>query len=233
MPDFTKIEFLKNGTPYSPYFDDIYFSQDNGKKETEYVFLEGNNLLERWSDKNCQYFTIAETGFGTGLNLLCTLNLWETLPKNERPTIHFHSFEKYLLKSEDFSKVFQIFAQWNLKSSPISSNYQMIINGQSKIELLPLFYLTVYLGDINTELPQTTFMADAWFLDGFCPKKNPSMWSENNFSYIKERTNAKGTIATFTASTQIRRKLEKNGFVVTKRVGFGKKREMITATLGL
>ena len=62
-----------NGLPYSSHFKDIYFSVDNGLAETHHVFLQGNRLPERFGQLTSeQSFTIAETGFGTGLNFLAT-----------------------------------------------------------------------------------------------------------------------------------------------------------------
>ena len=52
--------------PRSNAFDDIYFSVENGAEESEFVFFKGSNLPQSW-DTNSSY-TIAETGFGTGLN---------------------------------------------------------------------------------------------------------------------------------------------------------------------
>ena len=48
---------------------DIYFSTENGLAESDYIFLEGNQLRDRWSTVGVeQPFVIAEVGFGTGLN---------------------------------------------------------------------------------------------------------------------------------------------------------------------
>ena len=62
-------------TPRSEQFDDIYFTPDNGLAETRHVFLAGNGLPEAWAKRD--RFTIAETGFGTGLNFLETWTRFE------------------------------------------------------------------------------------------------------------------------------------------------------------
>ena len=66
----------RNGQPFSREFQDVYFSTDNGLQETEYVFLQGNKLVNRWTNSYIQSFNIAETGFGTGLNFFCAANIW-------------------------------------------------------------------------------------------------------------------------------------------------------------
>lgn len=62
----------------SEEFDDIYFSPEDGVAETRHVFLAGNGLPDRWQGRDD--FTIAETGFGTGLNFLCAWDMFEKRP---------------------------------------------------------------------------------------------------------------------------------------------------------
>ena len=87
MPLTPHIEW-RDGQPYASEFQDVYFSTDHGLQETEYVFLQGNALTQRWQNLAHQTFTIAESGFGTGLNFLCAAKLWLALaPKNAH--LHF------------------------------------------------------------------------------------------------------------------------------------------------
>src|SRR4051812_39905035 len=87
------------GQPVSKNYGDVYFSRDSGLAETQHVFLEHNRLPERWAAlSNDSFtiagFTIAEMGFGTGLNFLCAWQLWEShAPASAR--LNFISTEKY------------------------------------------------------------------------------------------------------------------------------------------
>ena len=63
----------RDGIPVSKEFDDVYYSTDNGIAESHYVFLEGSQFRSHSKEKR---LTIAETGFGTGLNCLVALNAW-------------------------------------------------------------------------------------------------------------------------------------------------------------
>jgi tRNA 5-methylaminomethyl-2-thiouridine biosynthesis bifunctional protein len=93
----------RNGLPYSSQFDDIYFSPDNGLAETQYVFLEANQLQGRFSQlPRHGSFTLAETGFGTGLNFLATWQLWQHTPRQAHTWLHIVSTEKYPLTLTDF-----------------------------------------------------------------------------------------------------------------------------------
>ena len=89
------------GTITSKEFGDVYFSAQDGLAETQHVFLKGNNLPENWQNKD--YFTIAETGFGTGLNFLAVWDLFEQTAKPSQK-LDFISFEKYPLSKDEIKQ---------------------------------------------------------------------------------------------------------------------------------
>ena len=83
----------RDNAPFCSEFDDVYYRSqqpfvENGLKETEYLFIQQNQLQQRWKtlskkDSNNGVFVIGETGFGTGLNFLTACDLWlKTAPKN-------------------------------------------------------------------------------------------------------------------------------------------------------
>ena len=92
--------------------------------------------------------------------------------------------------------------------------------------------LDLWFGDVAENLPQLgDYMndkIDAWFLDGFAPSKNPDMWNEQLYQQMFRFTKPQGTFATFTAASAVRKGLENAGFDITKRKGFGKKRECLS-----
>ena len=95
----------EQGTPVSQHFDDVYFSNDDGLAETRYVFLNGNGFPDRFSQMTTPVCTVAETGFGTGLNFL---TLWQSFlafrnanPVHPLKRLHFISFEKFPLTVAD------------------------------------------------------------------------------------------------------------------------------------
>ena len=75
-------------------------------------------------------------------------------------------------------------------------------------------------------LPQWDGVADAWFLDGFSPAKNPELWEDDLMQAVAEHTKQGGTCATYTAAGAVRRALECAGFSITRAQGFGRKRHM-------
>ena len=73
--DFTPITPARlqwqDHTPVATDFDDPYFSRHDGRAESLYVFLDGNQLDRRFAAlADGDRFVIGETGFGTGLNML-------------------------------------------------------------------------------------------------------------------------------------------------------------------
>jgi len=222
-----KIEWRDN-QPYSTAFDDVYFSSDDGLLETEYVFLQGNHLASRWQQLATDTFTIIETGFGTGLNFLCATRLWlDTAP--QEATLHFISVEQFPLTLEDISTALQAWTDLAFVTAPLLTQYSSLAGGKQTISLFDKrVQLTLLMGDATTELGLIENIADAWFLDGFAPAKNPDMWQAAVFEQMARLSHGATTFATFTSAGVVRRGLISAGFAVSKRTGFGKKREMLT-----
>lgn len=60
------LQWLDETRPYAKDFDDIYYAEENGLSESQYVFIDQNNLEERFR-KTESFFAIGELGFGTVL----------------------------------------------------------------------------------------------------------------------------------------------------------------------
>jgi tRNA 5-methylaminomethyl-2-thiouridine biosynthesis bifunctional protein len=220
----TKITW-QDGIPFSEEFGDIYFSKESGLEETNHVFLHGNNLPARWQTH--QNFTIIETGFGTGLNFFATCKLWHgTAPTGA--ALNYISIEKYPLTADEIRKAISLWPELNSYVEEFCKNSQNInqanlCDGRITINVL--------YGDVKDELPKLGTKADAWFLDGFAPSKNPAMWNEDLYKQMARLTKTGGTFATFTAAGDVRRGLQAQGFNVEKVAGFGQKRHVLKGVL--
>ena len=84
----------------------------------------------------------------------------------------------------------------------------------------------VVVGDARQTLPAWAGRADAWFLDGFSPAKNPELWGDDLLADVARHTAPGGTFATYTAAGFVRRGLQAAGFQVERCAGFGHKRHM-------
>lgn len=221
------VQLDESGAPFAPEFGDHYFSRKDGLAETQYVFLEGNNLPQAWC--NQQRFVIAETGFGTGLNFLATWQAWQQDP-NACEYLHFVSIEKHPIPRRTLQTLLQSWNELDDLKQVLCANYPMLVSGIHTIKLGKVT-LTLCFMDVTDALAQLEVSVDAWFLDGFAPACNESMWQPPIMQGIAKLSHQGTSLATFTAASAVRRNLQAAGFTVKKRKGFGKKREMLTATL--
>ena len=230
-----KIHFNQENTPVSDKFDDVYFSNQDGLAETHYVFLEGNQLWERWVNYQEAHFVIAETGFGTGLNFFAVTSLFrefrQKYPDSPLKHLYFISFEKYPLPLDALQQAHLAYPQFSHIAQHLQQHWLNPIQGCYRFHFDETT-LDLWFGDIAENLPQLgDYMngkIDAWFLDGFAPSKNPDMWNEQLYQQMFRFTKPQGTFATFTAASAVRKGLENTGFNIKKRKGFGKKRECLS-----
>ena len=216
------MEWRAGGLPVSTRFDDPYFNIDNGFAETEHVFLEGNRL----SDRFCPGFHIAELGFGTGLNLLAALLAWRRSGQSGK--FRFTTFEAYPMQLDQMTRAHAAFADVAQVSKEIAEVWPQ---EETTFETDDVVF-TMIVGDVRETLPLWSGRADAWFLDGFSPAKNPQMWEPEVMKQVFEHTHSGGTAATYTAAGFVRRGLSDAGFTVTRHPGYGRKRHMTRAQKG-
>lgn len=218
------LRFKESGAPESVAFDDIYFDSENGLDETRYVFLEQNRLNERW-DK--PHFSVGELGFGTGLNFFATWDLWKK--SNHRPKrLHFVSCEKYPLSKKTIQQTLSRWPELKPYVQEFLNVYEPMPWGMYRFVFEEGgVQLTLLYGDVLDTWKQVDGKFDAWFFDGFSPKKNERMWEEEIFHEVAKRTKKGGTFSTFTAAGHVKRKLQEVGFETEKFSGYGKKREML------
>jgi tRNA 5-methylaminomethyl-2-thiouridine biosynthesis bifunctional protein len=222
------ITWRADGSPQSSRFDDIYFSSDDGLAETNHVFLQNNGLPAAWKDR--AHFTIAETGFGTGLNFLATWALWrETRAPGQQ--LHFISVEGFPLARDELAQALEKWPDLAPLANTLIARYPTPHRGTHLIHLSDGVTLTLCADEIAAALRGLEANVDAWFLDGFSPASNPDMWSEEVFAEVARLSKPGTTLATFTAAGAVRRGLQAQGFDVQKVKGFGRKREMLVGEM--
>lgn len=206
---------------------DVYFSAEDGLAETRSVFLQAAGFPERF--RTDRPTIVAELGFGTGLNFLALWDLFvKTAPAHAR--LHFVSVEGFPLRQSDAMRALSAFPGLQALSAQLTAVWPSPHKGaHRRVFENGRVTLTVFHDLAETALPNMAFEADAWFLDGFAPAKNPDMWSTDLFSELA-RLSAKGAPAvTFTVAGTVRRGLAAAGFSVEKKPGFGRKRERLEA----
>ena len=222
-----QLDWDERGQPLSRSYGDVYFSQENGLEETRYVFLANNDLAARFAaltDGEC--LNIGETGFGTGLNFLCTWQLFEQqAPAGAR--LHFVSVEKYPLRHDDLQRALALWPELAPFSTELLTQYRAIHPGFQRLLLAGgRVVLTLLIGDVMEQLPQLDARIDAWFLDGFNPAKNPEMWTPELFAELARLSAPGTTVGTFSSAGRVRRALNEAGFKMKRVPGLGKKWEV-------
>ncbi len=249
----TSIEWCKDGQPVSTQFGDVYFSREDGLAESRYVFLEHNQLEQRFKalEDNAS-FIIGETGFGTGLNFLSCWQMWqEHAPNNAQLT--FISTEKYPLAPEDLKRALTLWPSLSPLIDKLLNAYEMHFTSRHTPQYKTLSFgnarLLLLINDAEVGFKELLHQAaittdenrvqnlsaikpvwegvDAWFLDGFAPAKNPDMWTAPLYKTIALLSKKGTSFSTFTAAGNVRRGLTEVGFKITKAPGFGRKREML------
>ncbi|MGP4734099.1 MULTISPECIES: FAD-dependent 5-carboxymethylaminomethyl-2-thiouridine(34) oxidoreductase MnmC [unclassified Psychrobacter] len=238
-----------NMVPVSGEFGDVYFSHADGLAETRHVFLEHNQLPERLlhlAPKQC--FTIAELGFGTGLNLLATWQLWrqlrETNPQLATAHLHFITTEKFPIPLADLTQILML---WGERApelmafiKPLLAEYPPLIAGCHRLSFsYDNLTIDIWLGDAAESLSklaldhfnQHTPYIDAWFLDGFAPSCNSTLWADSIFAQMQRLSRPHTTAATYSCAGIVKRGLREHGFHIKKVRGFGRKREMLMAIM--
>lgn len=225
-----ELSFTGNGTPYSAAYDDVYHSAQGGLRQAHHVFLGGNDLPERWiNNQSPDPFVILETGFGLGVNFLTTWQAWRAA--NRSGHLHVISVEKHPFSRSDLRRYWEkstalheleplisaLLRQW----PPLTPGFHRLHFEANRVTLTLLF------GDAIHLLPRLSAKADALYLDGFAPARNPDLWSPGLFALLKQLCKDDATLATWSVAGEVRRTLEDTGWTLERQPGFGEKREML------
>jgi len=210
--------------PRSLLFDDTFFSCADGRAETAYVFVDGNRLSHRW--RGPDQFAIAELGFGTGLNFLETWRRWigERSPSQQ---LLFTSFEAYPIAADDMERALAPWQTLKPLRDDLLQRWQQLPSSPVRWKMDEQTMLEVVHGKAEQAVANWNGLANAWYLDGFSPARNPDMWSRALMQQVFDHTATGGSFATYTAAGRVRRNLQAAGFSVSKRKGFAGKREMM------
>ncbi len=219
-----ELGWKEDKTPVSGRFDDVYYSVDDGQAESLYVFVNGCGLPDAFQGKDS--FCVAETGFGTGLNFLLTWKAWKESGTTCR--LHFVSVEAFPLTREQLSAAYDTFNGLEEYCEEFLQNYPTLTPGFHHIVLNDgAVKLTLLFGEAADMFSKLEARIDAWYLDGFAPAKNPEMWRAEVFEQIGRLSADAAVVSTFTAAGFVKRGLRDVGFEMSKRKGFGRKRESL------
>lgn len=216
---------FRDGAAFNETYGDTYWSLDGGPDETRHVFLSGNDLPARWQAR--RGFTILETGFGSGLNFLCTWQLFRTAAA-AGTRLHYLAVDKHPFRGADLARLYRAWPDLAPLGAALLERYPPPVCGFHRVHLDGgRVSLTLLWGEAAEQLAGVAAGVDAFFLDGFAPSRNPAMWSEALFAQLARLAAPGASVATYSVAGEVKRGLARAGCTVEKRPGFGRKREML------
>lgn len=214
---------LNDGKAYSPEFGDIYATRSGAYGQACAVFLSGGDIACHWAHQKS--FTILENGFGLGTNFLATLKAWRDDP-NRSDRLDYVSLECFPVSTEEIKKFCA--PEVASEAGELAQKWPVCIPGYHTLEFDGgRVRLILIFGDSPVLSKTLQLSYDALFLDGFAPGKNPRMWDPELLRNLSRYAKEGATVTTWCTSGSVRRALERAGFALQKKEGFGKKRERL------
>lgn len=212
-----------SGAPFNPRFGDRYRSESGGLDQARHVFLAGCGLPGAWASK--PQWCILETGFGLGLNFLVAWQAWKADPLRPR-LLHFVSVEAFPASKEDILRGASAHPDLRLLATQLHDQLWGLLPGFHRLVFEEgRVLLTLCIGDAQAMLRQQSFDADAVYLDGFSPQKNPDIWNIHTLKAVARCCRRGTRVATWTVAREVRDALSQAGFKVAKVPGIAPKRD--------
>lgn len=221
------IDWMPDGTPYSPRFGDRYHSERGGLDQARHVFLGGCGLPAAWAD--AQQWRILETGFGFGLNFLVAWAAWKADAHRPR-LLHFTSAEAFPVSADDMRRAMPEDPALRPLAEKLAQQFQGLLPGVHRLcfeqgQVL----LTLYIGDAQAMLRRQQTTADSIYLDGFSPALNPGLWSADTMRALARHCRRGTQLSTWCVARTVRDALAQQGFQVRKVDGVPPKRHNLHA----
>jgi tRNA U34 5-methylaminomethyl-2-thiouridine-forming methyltransferase MnmC len=199
--------------------NETYHSVHGAIQESSHVFI--NQGLDYYLEKERpEWISILEVGFGTGLNVLLTIQ--KALTKAIR--VNYTTLELFPLDEGVWSEL--NYAGIIGLQNHFNQIHQSAWNTKEKI--LPDFELL----KLHTSLQEVVLQPDSFdliYFDAFAPSKQPELWELPVLQKIKKSMNLNGVFVTYCAKGQLKRDLRTLGLFVETLPGPPGKKEMVRA----
>lgn len=197
--------------------NETYHSLHGATQESRHVYIKSG--LTFLAEKS-QNINILEVGFGTGLNVLLTI---EFAIQNPDLSIQLTTLEPFplpeqILENLDFSASF---------SDEILDFFRKIhdCTPNETHQFLPNFQFQKFHQKLEDFQTENQF--DLIYYDAFAPSKQSEMWELENLRKIGTLTIKDGVLVTYSSSGKFRKNLAESGFQIEKLVGPPRKKEMV------
>lgn len=173
---------IVDGAPRSARFGERYVDAVGAFAAAERDFVDAGDGPQRWRTQRT--WTVCEIGFGLGVAFLATAARWLAAPGGCR-RLNYVGCERHPLSRADLARALAA-----VGASPVAPRARIDALASTLIERwpppLPGLYriplaedrivLTLALGDARELVPALELRADAAYLDGFAPERNPDAW---------------------------------------------------------
>ena len=218
-------EFRGKRDLYSLKYNDVYWSQDGGWAEKNYVFLDSVGISERWAEK--EVFSILELGFGGGINFLATRQKWRDSKLLEKK-LNYISIEQNPLPRKTLESLYNSLEIDTSLYDDFLNKYITIEKGNHILSFQKdSLDLHLEIGDVLHILKNLNIEFDLLFLDGFSPSKNPDMWSLEIFQELFRICKTNGIFTTYSTASIVKENAISSGFEIEKIKGFGRKKWLL------
>ena len=217
------IEWLPDGTPYSPRYGDRYRSELGGLPQSREVFLHGCGLPAAWAGQ--PQWCVLETGFGLGLNFLVTWQTWKADPQRPR-LLHFVATEAHPASAADVLRAASSHPELIPFAKQLQAQLWGLLPGRHRLVFEQgHVLLTLCVGHTASVLRGQELLADSVYLDGFSPARNPDMWDMATIKAVARCCRRGCRIASWTVARGVLDSLQQCGFEVQKTTGLPPKRD--------
>lgn len=243
------LTWSEDGSPtlFSETFGETYHSDAGAIEESVHVFLQAGLEAYKRAHPDQLSLHIVEYGFGTGLNVLLTLDQHIQLRNKgiKSPDIHFRTLEKFPLLPEEY-EILTFPANEHLQE-PERLKQLHEIPWNEPVEIVPGFILLKenrdFLDLTAQDLSQLPLQSatdkmsgfcrgvDVIYFDAFSPGSQPELWEAPIFRTLAEAGSADCTLVTYSARGSVKQALREVGFFVQRLPGAGRKRHMVRGIL--
>ena len=187
-------------TAYSSEYDEHYHSTKDGALKESLLkhVIPAYNL-----SKELEVVNILDICFGLGFNTLSTLYYYKKNNIDKKLNIYSPELDAKLIKS---LKGFTYPDEFKGMKHIIDT---LVDSGIYKDEKI---YIELFTGDAREYIKSLDMKFDIVYQDAFSPSVNPILWTQEYFNDIKDITDAKGVITTYSTALKTRLALYENGF---------------------
>jgi len=254
-----QLSFSPEGIPFSESYGDVYHTRSGGLGQARHVFLGGNGLPQRWRGRQrfvivetgfglglnflatwaawradpqrsavLHFISFEKHPFALADLTAAHAALLAELASDASPTAD--EATRAAGRSDDCASADAALGELarmlqNAWPAVVAGRHELCFD-EAQVRLSLVF------ADAREALPLLaggTEVADAFYLDGFSPAKNPELWNASLLGELARLAAPGATLATWSVAAGVRQALAESGWQVEKRPGYSGKRQMLHA----